>query len=176
VAVDLADKAVDVDHEAIGPRSGARPPCAPERLGEHPVELAHVPEAERAQEGAERRGRHRPVGEHRRGATGPEYVAVIDRVRAQQHRVDQRQDLAARTTGARAPAEPDGRIDERLDPQPSPERHREHDPGVDDDSLVVEDDLRSVRQIVHHAGDLLVQAAVALNDRFLPAQEVISLP
>jgi hypothetical protein len=59
--------------------------------------------------------------------------------------------------------------------QPPPERHRQHDPGVDDDPLVVKDDIRSVRQIVHHASDLLVQAAVAPNDRFLPAQEVISL-
>ena len=36
--------------------------------------------------------------------------------------------------------------------------------------------VRSVRQIVHHASDLLTQAAVAPNDSFLPAQEVISLP
>ena len=54
-------------------------------------------------------------------------------------------------------------------------RDGEHHPGIDDDSLVVKDDIRSLRQIVHHAGDLLMQAAVAPNDRFLPAQEVISL-
>jgi hypothetical protein len=57
-----------------------------------------------------------------------------------------------------------------------PKRDREHKPRVDDHPLVVEDDLRSVRQIVHHASDLLTQAAVASNDRFSPAQEVSSLP
>ncbi|MDQ3609964.1 MAG: hypothetical protein M3459_13875, partial [Actinomycetota bacterium] len=108
------------------------------------------------------------MAEHRLGAARAQHVAVVDRVGAQEHRVDQRQHLAARACRARPPAELDGRVDERLDPEPSPERDREHDPGVDDDPLVVEDDIRSVRQIVHHAGDLLAQAAVALNDRFLP--------
>jgi len=31
-------------------------------------------------------------------------------------------------------------------------------PGIDDDPLVIEDDRRSVRQTMHHAGDLLMQA------------------
>jgi hypothetical protein len=74
----------------------------------------------------------------------------------------------------RAAAEPDGRVDQRLKPKPAPERHSEHKPGVDDDPLVIKDDPRSIRHVVHHAGDLLVQAAVAGIDSFLPAQEVIS--
>jgi len=90
--------------------------------------------------------------------------------------VDQRQNLAPRPPGARPAAEPDRRVDERLNPEPPPERHREHDPGVDDNPLVIENDIRSVRQTVHHAGDLLTQAAAAQYSRFLPAQEVISLP
>src|SRR5829696_5899091 len=82
----------------------------------------------------------------------------------------------ARPRRPRPCAEPHGRINERLDPQPPPELDREHDPGVDDHALVIKNDLRSVRQILHHEGDLLTQAAVAPNDSFLPAQEVISLP
>ena len=35
-----------------------------------------------------------------------------------------------------------------------------HDPGFHDHPLIIEDDLRSVRQTVHHQGDLLRQAAV----------------
>ena len=56
------------------------------------------------------------------------------------------------------PPEPDRRVDERLDPQPPTECHREHETGVDDDPLIIEDHRGSVRQIVHHASDLLVQA------------------
>jgi hypothetical protein len=44
VAEDLADEAVDVDRQAPRARSGAGLPRARERLGEQPVELAHVPE------------------------------------------------------------------------------------------------------------------------------------
>jgi len=90
--------------------------------------------------------------------------------------VNQRQHLAARPRRARTLSKIDRLIDERLDPQPPSQRDREHDPGVDDHPLVIEDDLRSVRQIVHHADDLLTQAAAARYSRFLPAQEVISLP
>jgi hypothetical protein len=47
--VDLADEAVDIDDKP--PAAGARPcpPGARERLAEQPVELADMPEAERAQ-------------------------------------------------------------------------------------------------------------------------------
>jgi len=174
--VDLADEAVDIDHEPALARAGARPPSAPQRLAEHPVKLADVPEGKRAQKRTERRWRHRPVLEHRLGAPRAQHVAVVDRVGPEQHRVDQRQNLAPRPPGARPAAEPDRRVDERLNPEPPPERHREHDPGVDDNPLVIENDIRSVRQTVHHAGDLLTQAAAAQYSRFLPAQEVISLP
>jgi len=48
---------VDVDHEPARSRPGAGRPRAPQRLAEHAVELAHVSEAEAAQERPERRGR-----------------------------------------------------------------------------------------------------------------------
>src|SRR3954449_2369930 len=49
VAADLADEAVDVDHQPPG--AGTRPglPGARQRLGQQLVELAHMPERERAQ-------------------------------------------------------------------------------------------------------------------------------
>jgi hypothetical protein len=115
------------------------------------------------------------VAEHRLGPAGAQDLAVIDAVGAEQHRVHQREHLAPRPRRPRTPAQAHGRVDERLQSQPSPKRHREHEPGVDDHALVIEDDLGSVRQIVHHAGDLLTQAAVAPHDSFKPAQEVISL-
>ena len=72
--------------------------------------------------------------------------------------MDQREHLTSRPRCPGPLAEPDDRIDERLKPEPSPQRHREHEPGIDDDPLIIEDNRRSVRQTVHHAGDLLMQA------------------
>jgi hypothetical protein len=43
--VDLADEAVDVDHEPLCTRSRARLPRPPQRLSQHPVELTHVAES-----------------------------------------------------------------------------------------------------------------------------------
>jgi hypothetical protein len=96
VAVNLADEAVDVDDEAPLARPGARPPCAREALAEHAVELAHVPEGKRAQERAERRGRGHPAAQKPPRAPCAQHVAVVDRVRAERHRVDQRHDLGPR--------------------------------------------------------------------------------
>src|SRR4029077_12816259 len=90
--------------------------------------------------------------------------------------VDQRQHLAPRPRRARPSTEPDGRIDERLDPQPLTERDRQHDPGVDDHPLIIKDDNGSVRQTVHHAGDPLTQDPQPPTRPVLPAQGVISLP
>ena len=176
VAMDLADEAVDVDHQSRLAGAGARLPRSAKRLVEHAIELADMPEGERAQERAERRRGHRPVPQNRLGAPGAQHVAAIDAIRAQQHRVNQREHLAPRPRRARPATQLDRPIDERLDPQPPPHRHRKHDPGVDDHPLVIEYDIRSIRQTVHHVDDLLLQAAVAPNDRFLPAQEVISPP
>lgn len=114
--------------------------------------------------------------EHRLRATRAQDLAVIDAVSAEQHRVRQREHLAPRPRRARAVPELDGLLDQRLERKPPAEGDRQQQPGVGDRALVVEDNLESVRQIVHHAGDLLTQAAVAGIDSFLPAQEVISLP
>src|SRR5207245_5922376 len=44
VAMNLADEAVEVDHEALLTRASARPPRTRQCLCEHAVELAHMPE------------------------------------------------------------------------------------------------------------------------------------
>jgi hypothetical protein len=49
-------------------------------------------------------------------------------------------------------------IDEPLDSQPAGEQRRQHHARVGDHSLVIEGDHESVRRIVHHEDDLLVQA------------------
>ncbi len=54
---DLADEGVDVDDQTTVARAGARGPRASERLAQDAVELADVPERERAQKRPQRRGR-----------------------------------------------------------------------------------------------------------------------
>ncbi|MGH2910778.1 MAG: hypothetical protein ACRDK8_15980 [Solirubrobacteraceae bacterium] len=89
---------------------------------------------------------------------GPQQVTVINAVRAQHPRRDQRHDLAPRARGARPIAEVHGFIHRRLDPEPAGEHGGHHHARVGDRSLIVKHDTRGVRQTLHHVGDLLVQA------------------
>ncbi len=136
-----------------------------------------MPERERPQKRPQRRGRHHPVPEHVGGAARAQQIAVIDAVRAERHRRHQRHHLRALVARAGALAEIHARIDERLDPQPPGERRRQHDSGVRDRPLIIENDrdaVQSDRPVnMHHEGDLLSQAATAAIGRFSPAQEVI---
>src|SRR6266571_5137701 len=177
-AVHLADEGVEVDHKALAARSRAGRPGSPDRLRQHPIKLAHMPEAERAQEGAERRGRHHAVSKQHLGAPGPQHVAIVDRIGSKRHRVHERADLAARLRGARALAEVDHLVDKPLEAQPVDQGARQHHSSVGKQALVVELDRYRVGphghlRMLHHASDLLTQAAAALYSRFLPAQEVI---
>jgi hypothetical protein len=157
VAVYLTDEAVDIDDQPLAAGAGAQLPCAAERLAQDAVELADMPEREGPQKRAECRRRHRPVPEDRFAVAGAQDIAVIDAVRAQQHRVHQRQHLAPRPRRARALTELHRRVDQRLQTQPPAKRDREHQARVDDDTLIIKRDIRSVRQTVHQAGDPLMQ-------------------
>jgi hypothetical protein len=161
VTVDLADEAVDVDDEPPRGRARTRRPGSPQRLTEYAVELAHVPEGERAQERAERRRGHRLVAQNGLRLPGAQEVAVVDRVGARRHRVQKREHLATRPRGPRSLAQVDRLVDQPLDPQPVRQRRRQHQPGVGDEPLVVE--LRCERvglgggpRTVHHMSDLLM--------------------
>ncbi len=130
-AADLADEAVDIDHQPALARPGAGPPRACQRLAQQPVELAHVPERERTQERAQRRRRRDPATQQPARAAGPQHVAVIDAVSAERHREDQRHHLAARAARARPLGpQPHQPLRERLDPQPFRDRRRQHNPGI----------------------------------------------
>ncbi|MDP9346199.1 MAG: hypothetical protein M3P44_10820, partial [Actinomycetota bacterium] len=112
-AVNLADERVDVDDQPAGRRSGARLPRARERVGQDAVELADMPKRERAQKRAQRRRRRDPVTEDLAGSPGAQDVAVVNAVRAERHRRDERHDLRTRVRRARPVAEADGPLDER---------------------------------------------------------------
>ena len=167
-AADLADEAVDVDHQAPVAGTGAGLPGPLERPAEQRVELAHVPERERPQERPQRRRRRQPAAQQPPRAARPQHIAVVDAVGAQHHREQQRHHLAARVGRARPIApQPHQPTRERLDPQPRRERRDQRDPRVRDDPLIVELDPHAVQSdrlvILHHEGDLLSQAPAAPN-------------
>jgi hypothetical protein len=161
VAVHLADERVEVEHQPPLTGAGARLPRASQRLGQDAVELAHVPEGERAQERPQRRRGQHPVPEHQPGAAGAQDVTVGDRVGAQQHRVHQRQHLPPRPRPARSARQADRLVDQLLEPEPLRQRRRQQQPGVRDRPLVIELDLQPVQHYtlssLHHLGDLLTR-------------------
>jgi hypothetical protein len=89
-----------------------------------------VPERERAQEGAQRRGRQRAVAEQRLAAAGAQHVAVVDRIGTAHHRLQKRADLAARPGGPRTLTKPDDPIDQPLDAEPVDQRAGQHHPAL----------------------------------------------
>src|SRR6266508_4104551 len=66
----------------IGPIAWPRPsrPRPGQDLFGEPVELADVPEGERAQEGPQGGGRHDPMAEHLAGSATAQQVGVVDAV------------------------------------------------------------------------------------------------
>ena len=178
-AADLADEAVDIDHQPPVAGAGAGLPRPLERLAEQRVELAHVPERERAQERPQRRRRRQPAAQQpaacaRRAARRVSSMLSAPSTIANSSAITLRPALAApgrsRRSRTRLPAS-------ASIPSRSRERRDQHHPGVRDDPLVVETDPHAVQSdrlvILHHEGDLLSQAPAAAISRKSPAQEVI---
>ena len=131
---------------------------------EHPVELADVPERERAQERPQRRRRRDAMPEHRRGLPRPQHVAVLDAVRARAPSptsivITLRPGFAAPGRSPRSTR----CIDQPLDPQPPCQQRRQHHARVRDRPLIIE---HHDRRLVHHEGDLLSRAATAAICRY----------
>jgi hypothetical protein len=107
-------------------------PRPPERDIKDTVELADMPEGERAQERPHRRGRHDPVPEDQPGRACPQRVHLIDAVSPAEHPVDQAHHLAAGQRCARGKRVKAHRLVDRLldreplaakcdwDPHPTP--------------------------------------------------------
>jgi pimeloyl-ACP methyl ester carboxylesterase len=155
----LADERVDIDDEALGARARAGPPRALDRRGQDAVELADMPERERAQERAQRRGRHHAMPDDVGGAARPQHVAVVDAIGAQRHRRHQRHHLGALVARAGPIAQIDGIVDDRLKPKPPGKRGDQRRAGMRDRALIIEADLDAVRSgrpvMLHQEGDLL---------------------
>jgi len=160
IATDLPDEAVNVDQQPLGPWARADFPRAGKGFTEYLVELADMPESERPQERSQRGGRRHPATQKPARAARTQYLAVIDAVRAQRHRIDQRHHLPARVRPTR-PTRPQAHTtpDQTLKAQPLGECRDQRDPSVRDDPIVVKPHQHAVQSdrpvIVHHQGDLL---------------------
>ena len=162
-AVDLTDKRIDVDDQSLIARAGARRPRPRQAPGEHAIELADMPERERAQERAQRRGRRDPMTQHRR--VWPERSTSQSSMQSAPSAIAEHIVITLRP-GFAAPGritEIHALLHERLDPQPPRQQRRQHHARVGDHPLIVKDDDR---RVVHHEGDLLSRAATAAICRF----------
>ncbi len=128
---DLADETVDVDHQPPVTRAGAGLPRALKRLPEELVELAHVPERERAQKRPQRRRRRDPATQQPARPARAQHARVVDAVGAQDHRVEDRHHLAAHIRRARpVTTQPHQTSCQRLDTEPLRDRRDQRDPGI----------------------------------------------
>jgi hypothetical protein len=85
--------------------------------------------------------------QHRGGRPGPQDIGVVDVRTARDNRVNQDQHLAPRPSTTRAPDQAHGDVDHRFEPETISERGRQHQPGVGDQIVVVEDDLDAVQRL-----------------------------
>ena len=83
--------------------------------------------------------------EHVGGPARAQQLAVIDAVRAQRHRRQQRHHLRALVARPDTVAKIDAFIDEFLDPEPPRERRDDEDPSVRDRALIVEHDRDAIQ-------------------------------
>ena len=145
--VGLVDRRVHVDRQRRRTRAGPGRPRSGQQLARYPVQLAGVTPAERPQERPQRRGGQHGVAQHHLGVAGPEHVGVVDRVAPSQRRVDQRHRLVAHVGAPRRIPKVDTLIDQLSQAEVLGEGGRQHEPGVGDQTLVVEVHLEPVEAV-----------------------------
>jgi hypothetical protein len=138
LAVHLTDRRVEVDHRLLAPRPGTERPGPPDRLGDHRVELANVPEGEGAQERAERRGGHHPKRQDLLRRSGRQSIGVVDVGRPRQDRRHQRQHLATGQCPTDSSPQAHNLVDEGFEPEADHQRGRDDQPAIGHESGVVE--------------------------------------
>jgi hypothetical protein len=147
VPLDFADGGVDVDHQPSGAGAGAQRPRSAQHLADDGFELADVTEREGPQERAQRRGCHDPVRQHAGGVPRAQHIGVVDVGATHDHRVHQRQHLAARQRPADAARQPNHRVHDPLQLEPRHDRPDENQPGVGHQIRIVEVHLDAVDRV-----------------------------
>jgi hypothetical protein len=170
LAVDFTDRRVQIDRHRSVTGTGAELPGPPDRLADHPIELADVPEGERPQERAQRRRRHHFERQHLVGCSGTQPVGVIDVTPSREDRSHQSEHLAARS-GTAHPANQSKRlVDQRFQAEAHHQRCRHDQAGIGDQCLVVEGRLDAVDHLRYwgHRKCLLDLADGWLRNRHSP--------
>jgi hypothetical protein len=109
------------------------------------VELADMPEGERAQPRPHGGGGHHPMAKHRLGGPAAQQLHVVDAVSASDHGVDQGEQLASGTGRAWLVPQVDQLVGGPLDPQPLGQGRRQQQSGAGHRPLVIEGDLDLVQ-------------------------------
>ena len=144
LAVHLTDRRIQIDCHRPVAWADPEAPRTPDRLGDHRVELADMPEGEGPQERAQRGGRHHLERQHLARRARPQLVGVIDVRPASEDRRHQREHLAARQRTTDPARQPHRLIDQLLQTQAHHHSRRHDQPGVRHQRLVVEGHLESV--------------------------------
>ena len=127
--------------------AGAGLPGALDRPAEQRVELAHVPERERAQKRPQRRWRRQPATRQPPRAARPQHVGVVDAVGARapsQTAAPSPCGPRSQRPADRAAAAPAGRASASI-PSRCHQRRDQRDPRIRDDPLIVETDPHAVQ-------------------------------
>ena len=175
--VGLADARVDIDGHRGVPRSRSRCPGSGQHLAGDLVDLTGVAPGEAAQERAKGgRGQH-AMTQHRGGRPGPQDIAIVDGVATSEDRVDHRHGLVADMGMTGGAAQIDMGLEEILKTEVSRQGGRGDQPGIGDQTIVVEDHLNAVqgvRECAHREGALRLCMNVASITSILAAQGTFS--
>ena len=100
-SVGLADGGVQVDGQRLIAGTRASGPGPRQQLPAHPIQLAHVPPPEAAQEGPQGGWRLHRTAQHPPGPAGTQRVGIVDAVPTGQRRGNQGQHLVCRVRASR---------------------------------------------------------------------------
>ena len=146
-SIGLADGRVQVDGQERVAGSGPSGPGPGQQLPAHAVELTDMPPAKAAQEGAQGGWRLDHAAENTDRPTGAQRIGVVDAVAASQGGGDQRQHLVPRVRPSRRAAEVKVMVDEFGQAQVLGEGHREQQPSIGHQAVVVKRDLDAIGMV-----------------------------
>ena len=131
--------------ESPGPAPACH--CPGQQLAAHPVELTDMPPAKAAQEGAQGGWRLDRAAQGAGRPSGAQRIGVVDAVAASQGGGDQRQHLVPRVRPSRRAAEVKVMVDEFGQAQVLGEGHREQQPSIGHQAVVVKRDLDAIGMV-----------------------------
>ena len=144
-SIGLADGGVQVHGQRPVAGSPTGGPSPGQQLPTHPIQLAHMPPPEAAQEGPQGGRRLDHAAQHPRRTAGAQHIGVVNAVATGQRRRHQRQHLVASVGSARDTAQVDVAVHQFPHSQVMGQRDRKQQSGIGHQAVVVEGDVDAVR-------------------------------